>query len=36
MGEKLSRAYIAVKKAELEFLKNLKLGEEIELLLEKY
>ena len=36
MGEKLSRAYIAVKKAELDTLKNFKLGEEIELLLEKY
>jgi len=36
MGEKLSKAYIAVKKAELESLKNLKLEEEVELLLEKY
>ena len=36
MGEKLSRAYIAVKKAELETLKNFKLEEEVELLLEKY
>ncbi len=36
MGEKLSKAYIAVKKAELEFLKNFKLNEEVELLLEKY
>lgn len=36
MGEKLSKAYIAVKKAELEHLKNFKLNEEVELLLEKY
>jgi glutamine synthetase len=36
MGEKLSKAYIAVKKAELEDLKNLKPNEEVELLLEKY
>ncbi len=36
MGEKLSRAYIAVKKAELEYIKNLRFTEEVELLLEKY
>ena len=36
MGEKLSRAYIAVKEAELEALNDLKLNEEVELLLEKY
>ncbi len=36
MGEKLSKAYIAVKKAELETLKNLKLEKEVEVLLEKY
>ena len=36
MGYKLSKAYIAVKKAELEVLGNLKLNEEVELLLEKY
>ena len=36
MGEKLSKAYIAVKKAELETLKNFKLEEEVNVLLEKY
>jgi len=36
MGEKLSKAYIAVKKAELEGYQNLKPNEEVELLLEKY
>ncbi len=36
MGKKLSKAYIAVKKAELEFLKNFKLDEEVDLLFEKY
>ena len=36
MGMKLSKAYIAVKKAEIKALKNFKLKEEVELLLEKY
>ncbi|MGB9977919.1 glutamine synthetase family protein [Methanobacterium sp.] len=36
MGKNLSKAYIAVKKAELEVLKDLKLEEEVKLLLEKY
>lgn len=36
IGYDLSKAYIAVKKAELEVLGNLKLNEEVELLLEKY
>jgi Glutamine synthetase len=36
MGKKLSKAYTAVKKVELESIKNLRLEEEVELLLEKY
>lgn len=36
MGHNLSKSYIAVKKAELKVLGNLKLNEEVELLLEKY
>ncbi|MEN6551926.1 MAG: glutamine synthetase [Methanobacterium sp.] len=36
MGKKLSKAYIAVKKAEIEYLKNFNLEKEVELLLEKY
>lgn len=36
MGNGLSRAYIAVKNAELEYLKNLTMEEEVELLLNKY
>ena len=36
MGEKLSKAYIAVKKAEMGFIQNFNLEEEVELLLEKY
>ncbi|MGF7117563.1 glutamine synthetase family protein [Methanobacterium oryzae] len=36
MGYELSKAYIAVKKTELEVLGNLKPNEEVELLLEKY
>lgn len=36
MGKELSKAYIAVKKAEIEYLKNFNLEKEVELLLEKY
>ncbi len=36
MGDSLSRAYIEVKKAELRVLRNLKLEDEVTLLLEKY
>ncbi len=36
MGSELSKAYIEIKKAELRALRNLKLEEEVQLLLEKY
>jgi glutamine synthetase len=36
MGDKLSKAYIEIKKAELRALRNLKLEDEVQLLLEKY
>ncbi|MDI6643779.1 MAG: glutamine synthetase [Methanobacteriaceae archaeon] len=36
MGANLSKAYIAVKKAEEEFFKNLKFEEEVKILLERY
>jgi len=36
LGENLSKAYIAVKKAEEEFFKNLKFEEEVKILLERY
>ncbi|MGZ7135296.1 MAG: hypothetical protein ACXVHY_05420 [Methanobacterium sp.] len=36
MGKNLSKAYLVVKKAELDALENLKLEEEIKLLVDKY
>ena len=36
MGSELSKAYIEIKKAELRALRNLKLEDEVQLLLEKY
>ncbi|MGZ7070043.1 MAG: hypothetical protein ACXVHN_04435 [Methanobacterium sp.] len=36
MGKNLSKAYLAVKKAELDALENLKLEEEVKLLVDKY
>ncbi|MGC9516679.1 MAG: glutamine synthetase family protein [Methanomicrobiales archaeon] len=36
LGEKLAKSYLAVKKAEYKFLKNLKFEEEVKLLLERY
>jgi glutamine synthetase len=36
MGENLSKAYLAVKKAEYEFFKNLKFEEEVNILLDRY